>query len=280
MKRLIQIILLMHCINSLHAYNKVVYKTSGSQMGGYPAFCLLAAKNENIFATFRRNINFVDVVETLSYELGLEFEKAIVEHYPHLLKYADKICLGDIIGNPIPRSFKSFGTCSPTTLRYVKIAGDLERIFGNVHHMNIVEIGGGCGGQCKILHDVCGFSTYTIVDIPEVTPLIKKFLGKFNISNVATIDNIDVQEPMNFDLVMSNYAFSEIDRKEQLNYIENIISRAPRGYIIHNLMAFINPLSLDELRGLLSKYHKNIQVTKEDPLTGDNNFVITWNSIE
>lgn len=253
-----------------------IYRIGASQKSAYPAFCKLASENDTVFKTFRRYISFVDVVETLSYEFGVEFEQVIMNKYPHFAPRFNKICLDDKVGGPRQRYFNSIGWCSPTTLRYIKVAGDLEKEFGNLKKFNIVEIGGGCGGQCKVLSDLVGFSHYTIIDIPECTPLIAKFLSTLHISNVRTINNSDVKNDISSDLVISNYAFSEVDREEQWNYIKYVISLAPRGYIIHNLMQPINPFTLEEFVAILKTKNKNVRVERENPLTGEDNFVIIW----
>ena len=262
----------------LHAYNEsLIYRTGASQKTNYPAFCKLASEDNAVFSTFRKNINFVDVVETLSYELGLEFAKAIVQRYPHLLPYCSKISQEDSVGGPIQRLFSSLGLWfSPTTLRYIKIAGDLEKEFGSLKNFNIVEIGGGCGGQCKVLHDTTGFASYTIIDLPETTLLINKFLSTFNIQNIQTIANSQLTNSISSDLVISNYAFSEIDTPEQLYYIVKVIQHAPRGYMIYNLMPPVNPLSLNEFAAILSLLGKKVRIERENPLTGDHNYVIIW----
>ena len=252
--------------------------TSLSQKTEYPAFCLSTAKDETIFQTFRQNIRCEEVIETLCPTLGVQFEKAIVKKYPHLLKYAQKICKDDKVGGPKQYLFRAIGLCSPTILRYLKVAGDLEKEFGSLAHLHIVEIGGGYGGQCKILNDINPFASYTIVDIPEVTPLINKFLSRFNIKNVRTIDNNTLKEPVYADLVISNYAFSECNKREQLHYIKHIINAAPRGYFIYNLVKPVDPLTLKEFVDLIATKHKSVRIESEYPLTGAENLVVIWNS--
>ena len=53
------------------------------------------------------------------------------------------------------------------------IAYNLREQFKDLHKMHIVEIGGECGKQCKILADVTGFASYTIIDSSENLHLAK-----------------------------------------------------------------------------------------------------------
>lgn len=242
----------------------------------YPQFCKLAADNETIFLAFRSNIFYQAIVENVSYEQGLDIEKIINNEYQYLLPYFDKICSEDRIGNPVIYFFPLTGiSCSSTVIRYVKIAGDLHKAFGDLNNLNIVEIGGGFGGQCKILHDIFGFKSYTIIDLPECTPLINKYLSYFNIENTQTVNSTELKNQQQYDLVISNYAFSEIDREGQLQYIEKIINLAPMGYITYDYLQRVNPLLLSEFVLLLSA-HKKVILHRENPATGDNNFVILW----
>lgn len=243
----------------------------------YPEFCKQAICDEK-FANFRSDPMCVLVVENLNvnYDHGVYFLNEIKEKYPHLLSFCSKICAEDKVGGPLSYFYESIaGSCSVTALRYVKIVGDLQREFGDLSNLNIVEIGGGYGGQCKILNNISEFASYTIIDLPECTPLINKYLSCFKISNVCTINSTNVPA-QNYDLVISNYAFSEIDRQEQLNYITKIISLAPRGYMIYNNHPSVNPLSLEEFVAILSSQQKKVTLFSENSHTTGS--IIIWHS--
>lgn len=239
------------------------------------SFCQLAAQDDNIFQTFRSHQIYQEIVETCcSYEYGIFFSQEIIEKYPHLLYYCKTICLEDKIGGPTSFYYPQIGTISPTVLRYIKIVGDLQREFGDLSNFNIVEIGGGFGGQCKIIHNICGFANYTIIDLPECTPLINKYLSYFSIKNFNTINNHELLEQKKYDLIISNYALSEIDRFEQSHYLEMIINLADHGYIIYNDFSGINPFSLQEFVTLLQNKRKKVKIIEEDPATIGN--IIIW----
>lgn len=251
-------------------------QTSVSQNSKYPQFCYLAAQDDKVFQTFRSQQTYREIVETVNSMLGSLFVDEIKERYPYLLPYFEKICLEDKIGGPLSYLYPGIGLISPTVLRYVKVLGDLQKEFGDLSKFHIIEIGGGFGGQCKIVHDIGGFSKYDIIDIPEVVPLIKKYVSCFPIANVTALGYNMLQKFAKCDLVISNYAFSEINRAGQLWYMEMIINQAPRGYIIYNHFPGINPLSLNEFVGLLQKSNKTVKIIHEDPRrTGD---IIVWGS--
>ena len=87
-------------------------------------------------------------------------------------------------------------------------------------------------------------------------------------------DNTDVR----WDLAISNYAFSELPRDLQKEYIIKVLGKSQRGYMIMNsglkneTGRSNGKLTLDELRNLLPKF----EVIDEDPNTGPDNYVIVW----
>lgn len=245
----------------------------------FAPFCFAAANDENLLINFRSDEACRGMIENVTFTQGLDMLHVIQKKYPYLLTYFNKICLDDRFGNPVAYNFPNVGAICPTTLRYIKIAGDLVREFGNLNQYHIVEIGGGYGGQCKILHDISGFTAYTFVDLPQCTPLIMKYLHHHCIPNVACIHNTEIENARQYDLLISNYAFSEIDCTEQRYYIDNLINAVPRGYITYNAVSSyygLTSLTVDEVVAALQKDNRTIVVTPENPLTGENNVLIVW----
>ena len=60
---------------------------------------------------------------------------------------------------------------SPTTLRYLKVANDLETLFSSLDGLRICEIGVGYGGQCRVLDAMFAVKSYTLVDLRPVLEL-------------------------------------------------------------------------------------------------------------
>lgn len=260
-------------------YSNVCGK-SATQCSDYPQRCSEAARDNKKFMSWRRSPACIKILENVSYEQGLALEKIIKSNYSNFLPLCEKICLEDKVGSPTSCKY-SIGTCSPTILRYLKIAGDLQKEFGDLTKLNIVEIGGGFGGQCKILNDVVGFANYTIIDLPECTPYIERYLKHFAVKNFKVVDCTKINKPMQFDLIISNYAISEIDKHGQLNYIKNIVDLAPMGYIIYNYSIsnpFVSSYTLQEFVACLSTDKRSIKIEPETPQTAKtrDNFVIIW----
>ena len=77
---------------------------------------------------------------------------------------------------------------------------------------------------------------------------------------------------------MSNYAFSELPAELQKIYIEKVVSKSKRGYLIMNSGLYNysgrsdGKLHLAELRTLLPEF----EILEEIPNTGPDNYVIVW----
>ena len=178
----------------------------------YPAFCQQAVMDDGIFARFKRCPDYRQILEHVGDATGRDYLDFILQRDPKIVTLFDKFRENDAIGEPIIFDYGKYGWFSPTTLRYIKVACDLTQEFGDLSKMHIVEIGGGYGGQCKIIADLTGFASYTIIDIPEAIALTKKYLSLLGVRNVNFITNNNLSQVGSYDLIVSNYAFSEIDR--------------------------------------------------------------------
>lgn len=161
----------------INLYLFQIAAVSISETSSYPQLCQLAVENEEVFANFKRYPAYQAILEHVSYEHGKEYLDIILKEDPELVSLFNKFRENDLLGNPIVYDYGQYGIFSPTTLRYIKVARDLRKKFGDMSHMRVVEIGGGYGGQCKILSDLCGFASYTIIDLPEAVKLANKYLS-------------------------------------------------------------------------------------------------------
>ncbi len=246
----------------------------------YPTFCQQAADNDETFAHFKRSPTYQGIVETVSRESGGEYLYVILRKEPSLVTLFDKFRENDAVGDPVIYNYGRFGWFSPTNLRYIKTACDLKQQFRDLSQMHIVEIGGGYGGLCKILNDLKGFATYTIIDLPECNALARKYLSLMGVKNVHFVDNKNLSNLGSYDLVISNYAFSEIDREEQQGYIDYVIKCTPNGYMTMNFISqHLRSIPLEELLQILYQNKKQGSVVKEYPLTHPDNRILTWKSI-
>ncbi len=247
----------------------------------YPAFCQQAVMDAEVFAHFKRNPYYQQILEHLSYETGCAYLEFIIQTYPDLVSFFDKFRENDTLGDPITSDYGRYGWFSPTTLRYIKVAGDLKQQFGDLSKMHIVEIGGGYGGQCKILAELTGFASYTIIDLPEGIALTKKYLSLLGIQNVNFIENNLLEQVGSYDLVISNYAFSEIDQSEQQKYLKHVINPTKNGYMTMNFISqHLKSLSIDDLIRVLHSSNKKGKVKKEYPNTHPDNLILIWKTID
>ena len=242
---------------------------------------MLAYKYDSVFNTFKRHKDYRRVLEHVTDKQGQAYLDIIKEEGKDLLKYFSKFKENDMYGDPLEYTYE-VGEFSPTTLRYIKVLCDLKNIFGDLNSLDIIEIGGGYGGQCKIISDVFNYHSYTIVDLNEVLPLIHKYLVKLNVKNVNYLTQYQIKRNRTYDLVISNYAFSECIKDVQNYYVNHILNRTKKGYITYNydnsrttISHPILPYNKKEITQILSRKHA-IRIIDEKPKTNPLNFIIIW----
>ena len=251
---------------------------SVSDDGVYISFAARAASDPATFATFRSHSAYRRILEHVSESEGRGYLDEITTHSPALLEKIEDLKGNDLVGGPITFAYDGVGAVSPTTLRYIKVAGDLQSYFGSDIGVKIVEIGIGYGGQMRILDRLHSFKEYHLYDLPPVLALATRYLESFVLRGsyrALTLNQNAGDE--SYDLAISNYAFSELPVLLQRVYIEKILSRSKRGYLTMNSglrgSAYVDDkLSLSELRELLPSF----EVFQEVPLTRSDNYVIVW----
>jgi putative sugar O-methyltransferase len=265
---------------------KKYYKTvdtyrSESDNGFYLNIIEKANNDFRIFQNFRSHPIFIEIYEHVSKSHGKEYLDCIIKNDKNLLDKMDKFLENDKIGNPKKYYYKEIDKLiSPTTLRYVKVASDIKKIFLDKID-NIVEIGCGYGGQYLILDKLINIQNYLLVDLHEVTKFIEKYLECYILNSSYETKTINkISQKNSWDLVISNYAFSELPSETQLIYINKILLKSKNGYLTMNsgldTSAFQkNHLSLKEITNLMP----NIKIIPEEPLTCKGNYIIVWGNI-
>ena len=235
----------------------------------YLEVCRKAVKDEQVFKTFRRNPDYNEVLEHVSYEQGKEYLK---ETIPYLTKYfMNKFVTSEKVGGPATYLYGEL-SFSPTTLRYIKVLSDLIKHIGATD-VDIVEIGCGYGGQCKIIHDLYKPKSYTVVDFPDVLSLADKWLLNFKIKPI--LRSLNDSSHIKYDICISNYAFTEFTRSYQEFYAENIIKHSTTGYITCNFLNRADAFSVQEIIDL-----RGGKMYEEKPKTGNNNAIYIWNGFK
>ena len=247
--------------------------TSVSDNDTYPQFCLDAAADYGVFETFRRERVYTKILEHVTREQGEEYLSLLSEDRS-LLEAMPEFARNDEVGSPLLYDYPGVGSVSSTTLRYVKVLGDLKRLFGSLDGMRIAEIGVGYGGQCRVINAAYTPAEYSLIDLQPALALTQRYLDHFVLSGPVAYRTMNELVARDYDLVISNYAYTELPRPLQDCYYERVLKHSARGYITYN---DVNPGSfdsygLDEFRDKLD----GVRIEPERPLTHPKNCVVCW----
>ena len=250
-------------------------KTSISDTNEYKNFCKQSSVDDLVFSTFKQNKIFTEILEHTSYQQGLDYISEINKNIKIDMSLIEKFKENDLQGSPILYDYAlPYGSISASTLRYLKVLNDLIINFGDLTNYNIVEIGVGYGGQSKIIQDQFKISEYNFIDLPEVLNLTKKYLSKFNYKNLSFLDFKNLPQKK-YDLVISNYAFTECSKEIQNLYLDKVINQSKNGFILGNdIGEFFNITNYSKIE-LLDKI-QNSQVLDEKPLTHKDNYLLIF----
>lgn len=200
--------------------------------------------------SFRSNFNF-----NTMFNLGEEsfinkyFKRMLT--FPKISEFAKNTAYRYNIGNP-----KLYNGYALDTLRYMNMLIEIEDNFNPLQtffNFNIIEIGGGYGGLASIVSDYYKCK-YTIIEIPELIPVIKSYLNKLDTleqnnnndnykknyfsSNINAINYENMTQCNNeqiYDLVISEFCLSELDDTCIKNYFDNTIIKSRNALIVCNI---------------------------------------------
>jgi putative sugar O-methyltransferase len=254
----------------------ISYKLSTSLSDNmvYPDFCAKASIDSILFSNFRKNSVYQQILEHVSEKQGKLYLEEIKKYNADLLNSLNTFKLNDEWGNPDVSEYPEIGVISPTTLRYIKVLSDLKKLFHNLDNLDICEIGVGYGGQCRIINGIFKPSKYTLVDIKPALMLAQRYLDNYILHSVMIYKTMNELIAQKYDLVISNYAFTELTRSVQDVYLQKIILNSKRGYITYN---DINPASFQSYKKEdLLKIIPNSRILEEVPLTHPNNCILIW----
>lgn len=252
---------------------------SDSDSTPYSAFVNKVTQNESLFAKFRRNYSYRLILEHVDYKLGLKYLNLLNETTIHQYLSHPNVGILNTQGSPRKFYYRKIGWVSPTVIRYLYVHQHITQIFNRDKFLSIGEIGVGFGGQCVVSSAMCDIGNYAAYDLPEVLDLTEKMLLKCG-SNMKMFQKKDIESipPASYDLVISNYAFSELPSKIQLNYVHQVLSQSKRGYLTMNSGRTnysgrsIGKMSLKELVEAIP----GAEVLEENPLTGPDNYILIW----
>jgi len=245
--------------------------TSISDYTAFKQACLTADLN-----TFKMHPDIVPIFEHTSAEQGEAYLRIItLQHsYLHLQLRLGRFTANDEIGGANRCiTLKDGPSVSPSTLRYVKVLGDL--IYAGLASGDaIVEIGGGYGGQALVIRNKILWQSYTIFDLPEAGSLQERYLAEHDL----TVEHGELfvgSRVTNWDFCISNYAFSECNKQMQDWYLEHVILKSKKGYMTCNFISSqfgVDSYSQEQLLSLIPYSW----LEAENPLTSPANVVIRW----
>tara|TARA_B100001115_G_scaffold171624_1_gene154165 strand:- start:575 stop:1345 length:771 start_codon:yes stop_codon:yes gene_type:complete len=199
----------------------------------YSQICTEAVEDDNVFNKFKTDPRYTAILEHVPVEQGKIYAQDIQDYdidsdLINLFKENDIVGGANIINYGEP-----FGSISPSTLRYIQNALDISYFFGEGELNKIAEIGGGYGGLCKTISCLCDFGEYHIYDMKEASKLQEKYLSYFDIEG-SVIHHSEPEALEDIDLLISNYAYSELGENLQDLYYNNVIQNSKKVYMILN----------------------------------------------
>ena len=224
-----------------------------------------------IFSDFKKDKIVTDILEHVSINFGILYKSLIENEFKKQINnYIELININDSIGSPNKEYIFDYHI-SPSNLRYIYhsllIESKIKKWFNNKKSLNILEIGGGYGGLSFYIKNIISDINlnYTIVDLPNVCLLQKRFLKEVNLTNVNIISCLDYfKSNQKYDLIISNYCLSEISIENRFLYLDNIYKNCEKEFYVWN------STNLDGL--CLNKY----EIESETPQTnydGYNKFI-------
>ena len=146
----------------------------------------------------------------------------------------DKFKENDKLGDGETIKCEYFGEIGRSTLKYIALAYQMKDLVGEKKNLKVLEIGGGYGGQIKILCDLLDVSSVYMIDIPIVLSLQKKYLEYHGIhANIIEPDKVESIYEQEFDLAVSNHAICELHRDLQDTYLP-LVKNSKNGYILYH----------------------------------------------
>lgn len=199
----------------------------------YAEICTEAVENDKTFKRFKQDSRYTAILEHVSPEQGKLYADGVLQ-YDIDSELIESFKENDSIGGSSLYNYgEPFGRVSPSTLRYMQNALDISYFFGEGDLNKIVEIGGGYGGLCKTINCLCEFGEYHIYDMEPASKLQEKYLSNFDISG-KVIQHSEPEELEDIDLLISNYAYSELGENLQDLYYNNVIKNSKKVYMILN----------------------------------------------
>lgn len=209
-----------------------------------------AANEDEAFRSFRRAPGVREIVEGVPDVVGQGYFAKLVDELSldTLTMMWERATKNDLVGEPQLVQLRPDKVASSTTMRYLWNVVDMERHGVTLDDVDVVEVGGGYGGLCRMIHEFHKPRSYTIIDLPEALALADRYLKCYGINARMVPCDAYAHEPI--DTFISNYALTELTKDVQEEYIQKLMCNAKHGYVTYNSQprnAF-NQYSLEQLR--------------------------------
>lgn len=239
----------------------------------YLSIVVLATHSDEVFPKFRSNRQYRRILEHVTKQLGIAYLGEMRDRID--VKVAlSRLTKCDKTGGPLRYYFRGLGFFSPTTIRYLFFHSELIRIFGDLSGMRVVEVGGGFGGQAAVSTTLTENLEWVIFDLPEVSLLQERYLIQANPhARVTYKSGLDISD-FTGDVLLSNYALSEISRELQIEYMNKVVLNCNKGYMAWNTLSetLNGGLSLSEVLEMIP----GSRAVPERPHSSPGNKFIVW----
>lgn len=196
----------------------------------YREACQRAARDDDAFAAFRQDPGVRSIVEGLPDVAGQGY-LAKLEPTALFQESWHEIARNDLFGSPLTIA-TSQGPLAATSLRYAWNVCDMRQHGVELTAADVVEVGGGYGGLCRMIHAFEAPRSYTIVDLPEALELAGRYLAEYGIRPRLVSCLEYGEEPIG--TFVSNYALTELSKDVQHEYADRLMKRATHGYVTFN----------------------------------------------
>jgi putative sugar O-methyltransferase len=238
-------------------------------LDAYIEKCLLFSQNDDEFKNFRRDEDYLKVLEGKDCSVGRHYLNRINNdnYSTEFLNNLEKFRENDIFGNPYLCDYDEVKKINYNTIMYAYQTLDMSSFIGTFQPKRIIEIGGGYGGMCKVFSSIYNFDEYVLVDLSEVIALCKKYLANFpdlyKKVTFLTPEDIKINSTFgDFDLSIAVFSMSECNEEVQNMYADKIILNSKYSFIGYNKLHLPGVESI--YKRLLDKLSKTFFISEDD----------------
>jgi hypothetical protein len=204
---------------------------------------------------FKRNKDLVDITEHVG-EMQLQHGRDMYEEIMKLnmidiITLNRIIQINDFVGNPFFCDVHpNLDRCSPNSIKYVYHGLLIIKKLRDerLNDIQFVEVGGGYGGQCIILQELCKLfririTKYKLIDLDNVVAFQEKYIQAYDMHHICEFIPYEQFKDHHYNhgsFLFSSYCLSELSDTIRQEYYEHLLPFADYGLIIWN-----NPFTED-----------------------------------